>query len=151
MIQNLDSKACEFILENNYIGHLGYISENKPYVVPITYFFDKKENHIICYSGEGHKIQAMRKNKHISLQVADVRSVNQWKSVLVQGTFQLYFGNEARAYLHDFSLGIKNVITETEYQKVNFIREFSSKIEDDETAFVFLIKIESLTGKKRNP
>lgn len=150
MITDLETKECQFILENNYIGHLGYISENKPYVVPITYFFDKKENQIICYSAEGHKIQAMRKNKQISLQVADIHSVNKWKSVLVHGNTELHFGNEARAYLHVFSLGVKNVITETEYQKVNFIREFSSKIENDEAAFIFLIKIDSLTGKKRN-
>ncbi|MCX7551730.1 pyridoxamine 5'-phosphate oxidase family protein [Xanthomarina sp. F2636L] len=150
MITDLETKECHFILENNYIGHLGYISENKPYVVPITYFFDKKEDHIICYSAEGHKIQAMRKNKQISLQVGEVHSVNQWKSVLVHGDFELHFGNEARAYLHVFSLGIKHIITETEFQKVNFIREFSSKIEKDEAAFIFLIKIDSLTGKKRN-
>ncbi|HLV38525.1 pyridoxamine 5'-phosphate oxidase family protein [Xanthomarina sp.] len=150
MITDLDQRECQFILENNYIGHLGYISENKPYVVPITYFFDKKENHIICYSAEGHKIQAMRKNKKVSLQVADVHSINQWKSVLIHGNFELYFGNEARAYLHVFSLGVKNVITDTEYQKVNFISEFSSKIDTNETAFIFLIKIESLVGKKRS-
>ena len=150
MITDLDQRECQFILENNYIGHLGYISENKPYVVPITYFFDKKENHIICYSAEGHKIQAMRKNKKVSLQVADVHSINQWKSVLIHGNFELYFGNEARAYLHVFSLGVKNVITDTEYQKVNFISEFSSKIDTNETAFIFLIKIESLVSKKRS-
>ncbi|MCX7546721.1 pyridoxamine 5'-phosphate oxidase family protein [Xanthomarina sp. F1114] len=150
MIKNLETKECHFILENNYIGHLGYISENIPYVVPITYFFDKKENHIICYSAEGHKIQAMRKNKQVSLQVANVHSINQWKSVIVHGHSELHFGNEARTYLHDFSLGIKNIITETEYQKVDFISEFSSKIDKDEAAFIFLIKIDSLTGKKRN-
>lgn len=150
MIADLEHRECQFILENNFIGHLGYISGNKPYVVPITYFFDKDENHIICYSGEGHKIQAMRKNKQISLQVADIKSVNHWKSVLVNGNFQLYFGTEARAYLHTFSLGIKNVITDTKHKKVDFISEFSSKIESDEAAFVFLIKIKSLIGKKRN-
>lgn len=150
MIKDLDLKECQYILENNYIGHLGYISENKPYVVPITYFFDKKENHIICYSGEGHKIQAMRKNNQVSFQTADVHAVNKWKSVMIQGTSELHFGSEAQAYLHVFSLGIKNVISETEYQKVNFIREFSSKIESNESAFIFLIKITAITGKKRN-
>jgi hypothetical protein len=149
MITNLETKECQFILSNNYIGHLGYIFQNKPYVVPITYFFDEEKNHIICYSGEGHKIQAMRKNNQVSLQVAEIESVNNWKSVLTHGTFHLYFGNEAKAYLHEFSLGVKHVITEKEFQKVNFISEFSSKIYKDETPFVFLIKIEDLTGKKR--
>lgn len=149
MITNLETNECQFILSNNYIGHLGYIFQDKPFVVPITYFFDEKENHIICYSGEGHKIQAMRKNNRVSLQVDEIDSVNNWKSVLAHGTFKLYFGNEAKAHLHDFSLGVKNVITEKELQTVNFISEFSSKIYKDETPFVFIIKIEDLTGKKR--
>ncbi|EMQ96330.1 MAG: flavin mononucleotide-binding protein [Xanthomarina sp.] len=149
MITTLETKECHFILENNYIGHLGYIFQNKPFVVPITYYFDAKENQIICYSGEGHKIQSMRKNNQVSLQVAEIASVNNWKSVLAHGTFQLFFGNEAKAYLHEFSLGVKHVITEKEHQTVNFISDFSSKIYKDETPFVFIIKIEDITGKKR--
>jgi hypothetical protein len=149
MITNLETKECHFILENNYIGHLGYIFQNKPYVVPITYFFNTEKNHIICYSGEGHKIQAMRKNNQVSLQVAEIRTVNNWKSVLAHGTFQLYFGNEAKAYLHEFSLGVKSVITEKEHQTVNFISEFSSKIYKDEIPFVFIINLTEITGKKR--
>ncbi|TYA58052.1 pyridoxamine 5'-phosphate oxidase family protein [Formosa maritima] len=149
MISNLETKECHFILENNYIGHLGYIFQNKPFVVPITYFFDRKNNIIICYSGEGHKITAMRKNNSVSLQVADIDTVNNWKSVLVHGQFELYFGSEAKAYLHTFSLGVKDVITEQEQLKPDHISDFSSKIYKEEIPFVFLIKIDGITGKKR--
>ncbi|MFL0354209.1 pyridoxamine 5'-phosphate oxidase family protein [Xanthomarina sp. GH4-25] len=149
MITNIETKECHFILENNYIGHLGYIFQNKPFVVPITYYFDKKNNHIICYSGEGHKIQAMRKNNTVSIQIAEIASVNNWKSVLIHGHFELYFGSEAKAYLHEFSLGVKDVIIEKEHIKPNQISDFSSKIYKGETPFVFLIKITDITGKKR--
>ena len=149
MIQNLDIKECGFILENNYIGQLGYIFQNKPFVVPITYFYDKQNHAIICYSGEGHKITAMRKNNAVSLQVAEINSVNNWKSVLVHGEFELFFGSEAKAYLHAFSLGVKDVITEQEQVKPDHLSDFSSKIYKNEIPFVFLIKIEEITGKKR--
>ncbi len=149
MIQNIEIKECQFILENNYIGQLGYIFQNKPYVVPITYFFDKKNNYIICYSGEGHKITAMRKNNTVSLQVADIKTINNWKSVLVHGQFELHFGSDAKAYLHAFSLGVKDVITEQEHVKLDHISDFSSKIYKNEIPFVFLIKIDEITGKKR--
>jgi len=149
MITNLETKECNFILSNNYIGHLGYIFQNKPFVVPITYFFDEKANHIICYSGEGHKITAMRKNSTVSLQVAEIETVNNWKSVLIHGQFELHFGSEAKAYLHTFSLGVKDVITEQKQIKLDRISDFSSKIYKDEIPFVFLIKIKEVTGKKR--
>ncbi|MDO6596143.1 pyridoxamine 5'-phosphate oxidase family protein [Oceanihabitans sp. 2_MG-2023] len=150
MFKNLEEKETEYILENNYIGQLGYIFKKAPYVIPITYFFDKVSNAIICYSGDGHKMNAMRQNPTISLLVSDVDDVTNWKSVLVHGKFEQHFGSDAKAYLHKFSLGIKDIIIEKEHTKANFISDFSSKIYKDEIPAVFLIKIEKITGKKRS-
>jgi len=149
MFKNLEKKEIDYILENHYIGQLGYIFNNKPFVIPITYFFDKQRNVIICYSGDGHKMNAMRKNNAVSLQVSDIDSVSDWRSVLVHGTFELHYGSDAKAYLHQFSLGIKDIILEKEHSKANFISDFSSKIYKDNVPSVFIIKIENITGKKR--
>ncbi|MCK0178404.1 pyridoxamine 5'-phosphate oxidase family protein [Flavobacteriaceae bacterium S0862] len=149
MVKNLEKKEIKFILENNYIGYLSYISKSKPYVVPVTYYFDQVNNAIICYSGEGHKITAMRKNNAVSLQVLEVSTVNNWKSVLVHGKFEQHFGSDAKAYLHAFSLGVKDVIMEKEHIKLDYISEFSSKIYKGDNPIVYLIKIEEITGKKR--
>jgi len=149
MFKNLEEKEVEFILENNYIGHIGYIYQNKPYVVPITFYYNKENHTIICYSGDGHKMNAMRKNNAVSLQVNEIDNMINWKSVLVHGIFEQHFGSDAKAYLHKFSLGVKDVIIEREHRKVNFISEFSSKIYKDDIPAVFLIKIEEITGKKR--
>jgi nitroimidazol reductase NimA-like FMN-containing flavoprotein (pyridoxamine 5'-phosphate oxidase superfamily) len=149
MIKNLEDKEMKFILENNYIGHLSYIYQNKPYVVPITYYYDKPSNAIIGYSSEGHKIKAMRENSAVSLQVSEISTVNNWKSILVHGKFEQHFGSNAKAYLHAFSLGVKDVIMEKERTKLDFLSEFSSKIYKGESPVVYLIKIENITGKKR--
>lgn len=150
MFINLEDKEIKFILENNYIGHLGYIFQDRPYVVPITYFFNKENNSIICYSGDGHKMNAMRKNNAVALQISEINSVSDWKSVLIHGSFEPHFGSDAKASLHRFSLGIKDVILEQEHKKANFISEFSSKIHNEDTPSVFIIKIQEITGKKRN-
>lgn len=149
MIKNLETEEILYILENNYIGHLSYIYQNRPYTVPITYFYDKKNHSIICYSDEGHKINAMRKNNLVSLQISEIISVDHWKSVLAHGTFEQHFGSDAKAYLHTFSLGIKDLIIEKEHRKLDFINEFSSKIYKGEIPIVFLIKLDEITGKKR--
>src|SRR5690606_28354032 len=146
MFINLEDKEIKFILENNYIGYLGYIYNKRPYVVPITYFFDKEENAIICYSGQGHKINAMQKNKAVSLQVTTIDDLTNWKSVMVHGTFEQLFGSNAKAYLHKFSLGVKDVIMEQEHKTVNFLSEFSSKVYKENIPTVFRIKIEEFTG-----
>ncbi|MFG6687399.1 pyridoxamine 5'-phosphate oxidase family protein [Mariniflexile sp. HNIBRBA6329] len=150
MIQNIEEKEMRFILENNYVGQLGYVYRNRPYVVPITYYFDKEKNAIICYSGDGHKMNALRINKEVCLQVSAINTVNNWKSVLVHGKFVQHFGSNAKAYLHKFSLGVKDVILEKEQTELDFIYEFSSKVNEEGSAIVFLIEIEEMTGKKRD-
>ena len=149
MFVNLKDKEINYILKNNYIGNLGYIYQDRPFVVPITYFFDTENNVIICYSGDGHKMSAMRKNEAVSLQVAEIESVNNWKSIMIHGKFEQHFGSDAKAYLHKFSLGVKDVILEREHKKADFISEFSSKIYNDNIPSVFVIKIEEITGKMR--
>jgi nitroimidazol reductase NimA-like FMN-containing flavoprotein (pyridoxamine 5'-phosphate oxidase superfamily) len=150
MFINLEGKEVNFVLENNYIGQLAYIFHNKPYVVPITYYYNQENNTIICYSGVGHKMEAMRKNSAVSLLVADIDSVINWKSVAVHGKFEECFGSDAKAYLHKFTTGVKEVMLQKELQEVNFISEFSSRIFNDTIPVVFSIKIEEITGKKRN-
>ena len=147
MIKNLNPKDCNFVLSHNYIGYLSYIFQNKPYVVPITYFY--KEDSIICYSSLGHKINAMRKNPNVSLQVSTIDSVTNWESVLVHGIYKEIDGSEAKALLHDFSLGIKDVIMNLERKDLNYISEFSAKIYTEDSPVVFRIEIEHITGKLR--
>ncbi|WP_456437112.1 pyridoxamine 5'-phosphate oxidase family protein [Psychroserpens sp.] len=147
MIRNLNKEDCELILKQNYIGHLGYIYRERPYVIPITYFF--KDNRVICYSGEGHKIVAMRKHTPISLEVSDITSVDEWKSIAVHGSYEEFEGSYAKALLHDFSLGIKDIILNKEHRDLNFISEFSAKIAKNDLPIVFVLNIEEITGKMR--
>lgn len=147
MIKSLDREECEIVLRHNYIGHLAYIYRNRPYVIPITYFF--KDNRIICYSGEGHKIIAMRKHAPITMEVSEIDSVDQWKSIAIHGSYEEFDGSAAKSLLHDFSLGIKDIIMNKEHRDLNFISEFSAKIAKNDIPIVFVINIEDITGKKR--
>jgi len=149
MIKTLENREKDFILSRNYIGNLGYIYKNEPYIVPITYFYNKEGNNIICYSGNGQKINAMRKNNAVSLCVSDIGSVNDWKSVLIQGKYKEHDGIDAKALLHQFSLGVKSIILSKEQRSLDFINQFSNKIYNDETPVVFTIKIEEISGRKR--
>ncbi|MDJ0646862.1 MAG: pyridoxamine 5'-phosphate oxidase family protein [Flavobacteriaceae bacterium] len=149
MIRTLNSKENLQLLSTNYIGFLSYIYRNRPFVVPITYFYDKKNNVIISYSGNGHKIRAMRKHDQVSLEVAEIDSVNDWKSILVQGTFRQLQGSEAKAYLHEFSLGVKDLVIKKEGRSLDFISEFSSKIYRDDIPVIYTIKVEEITGRMR--
>ena len=150
MIKNLEKAECIHLLKNNYIGFLGYIYKNKPFVLPISYYFDESKNTIIGYSGKGHKIKALRIHNYASLEVAKINSINQWQSVLVQGTFEELSGSHSKSQLHNFSNGIKEIINKNEDRNIQFLSEFSGKIYNDEFPIVFIINIDKITGKERN-
>ncbi|MBQ0769480.1 MAG: pyridoxamine 5'-phosphate oxidase family protein [Bizionia sp.] len=137
------------LLADNYIGDLAYISQNKPFIAPITYFYNEEKNAIIGYSAMGHKIRGMRENGNVSLLVTDVDSVSSWKSILVHGTYEELNTSEAKAQLHIFSLGVKDLVVNNELRTVNFIEEFSSKVDTEDYPIVFFIHIEEITGRLR--
>lgn len=149
MIKKLAETDGTELLSRNYIGHLAFIDQGSPYIIPITYYFDREGQYILSYSSEGHKIKAMRRNKQVSLCVDEIDSVNQWRSILVHGEFEEVEGSDAKFQLHRFSEGVKNVITKKEHRNLHFISEFSSKLETAGIPIVYRIKITEISGKFR--
>jgi len=149
MFKELSIEACKHLLAGNYIGRIGYISKNNADIIPITYYYDADQHSIISYSGEGFKIDAMRKNESVSFQVDEIESVNQWQSVLVYGSYEELSGLDAKRLLHEFSEGVKKNISKKENSSPKFIREFSSKLSAIGSPVVYRINISGMTGKQR--
>lgn len=148
-MEDLRPKECIDLLNNNYIGHLAYISEGKPFTVPITYYYDQKDS-ILAYASEGHKIDAMRKNTAVSLQVEEINGVKDWISILVHGEFKEITGANAKFLLHEFADGVKAIIHKKENLMPQYISEFTSDVYSRGITIVYRIKITKMTGKKMN-
>lgn len=146
---DLNQNECLNILIDNYIGHLGYLANGIPYVIPISYFYDQESKTIISYAAEGHKISAMRENKNVALNVQEITSITNWKSVLAHGTFEELNQIDAKQLLHKFSDGIKSVILKKEHKSTEFISEFSNKLYSRGNPIVFRIHINEITGKRK--
>ena len=149
MILKLAKSNCIRLLRDNYIGHLAYIYKNHPYVVPVTYYYDSGSHAMIGYSSIGHKIKALRQNPAVSLEISEIISVNNWRSVVVYGKYDEYLGSSAKISLHKFSEGVKEIIKIKEGKNLNFLSEFSSKIYKDGIPVVFKIDIDDMTGRER--
>ena len=146
---DLTTSAIERVLRNNYLGHLAYLWQGKPYLIPITYYFDPADNTIISYTSDGHKINAMRNNNSVTVQVEEIQSMFNWESAMVHGTFEELEGSVAKQKLHVFTEGIKNTIKRKEHKEVEFINEFSSKLYSRGNPIVYQVKILEISGKRR--
>lgn len=148
-MKNLSKQECVKLLKNNYIGHLAYLSGGIPESLPITYYFDARNETIISYSGEGMKIKSMRKNPQISFQVEEITNLQNWKSVILYGRFEELEAIDAKKMLHVFAEGVKAILSRKENTSLNYLNEFSSKVETPVNSIVYRINISDMKGRQR--
>ena len=150
MIKDLNTKEILRLLEDNYIGRLAFVLGESPFIIPITYYHDADENCIISYSAVGHKIEAMRKNNAVCLQVDQIVSIINWKSIVVHGNYEELKGSTAKKYLHRFAEGVKRTFIRKEGAEPKFIGDFSSRLDERGMPVVYRINITEIGGKYRD-
>ena len=86
IINEMVEKQCRAVLARGSIGRLGCSLDNQPYVVPI--YFAYEPDYIYALSTLGQKIEWMRTNPKVCLQVDEIESPAQWVSVIANGIYQ---------------------------------------------------------------
>ena len=99
MITHLNKDEARAQLRRGRIGHLGCIVGGDPYVLPVNYIFE--DNFIYIHSLPGRKIEAMRSNGRVCLQVDDIESQLKWTSVIALGKFEEIESPAERASILD--------------------------------------------------
>ena len=80
-----ENEAIE-VIKAGRIGRLGCVEQEGPYVVPINYLIDGRE--IYSHALPGKKIDAMRVNPLVCLQVDHIRDDLHWSSAIAFGKFE---------------------------------------------------------------
>ena len=86
VIRELTRQASLDLLARNHLGRLACARGNQPYVFPM--FFACHDNSLYCASKIGQKIEWMRENPLVAVEVDEIDSAQQWASVMVQGRYE---------------------------------------------------------------
>jgi nitroimidazol reductase NimA-like FMN-containing flavoprotein (pyridoxamine 5'-phosphate oxidase superfamily) len=86
MMGELNASQIDEVLRSEVVGRIGCIAQGWPYIVPVTYVYDGE--HVYAHSSEGMKLRAMRADPLVCFQVDQIRSMHDWRSVLVRGHFE---------------------------------------------------------------
>lgn len=86
MFARLNEVESMTLLGRAHVARLGCIVDGGPYVIPINYYF--ADGCIYSHSLPGQKISALRENPKACVQVDEVESDLQWRSVLVFGNYE---------------------------------------------------------------
>jgi len=85
LITRLRSKECREILARLGFGRLACSSNNRPYIVPIYFVYDRER--LYCFSTQGQKIEWMRENPLVCVETDEIHSHENWTSVVVLGRY----------------------------------------------------------------
>jgi uncharacterized protein len=83
-IDEMSSKEIYELLRKIGYGHLGFIHEGKPYVMPMHYYLEGEE--IYMFTTEGMKTHDIDASPEICIQVEEIiNDPLHWRSVIVAG------------------------------------------------------------------
>ena len=86
LIHEMAEDECRTALKRVGFGRLGCARDNQPYVLPIYFSYDGK--HLYGFSTLGQKIEWVRANPLVCLEIDERTSHHQWMSVVVSGRYE---------------------------------------------------------------
>lgn len=145
MTGHLNEQEIDNILQSQVICRLACCYRHVPYVVPLAYFYDG--NALFMQSFDGMKLMIMRRNPRVCVQIDSIQGLKSWKSVLIQGHFQLLTGTaETTARERYFD---KIYVLQNNPHIHGFGHEAAAEVIDPIRAkpHLFKISIQSISGR----
>lgn len=81
----ISQPECEQLLGRVSIGRLACSLNDQPYVVPVCFAYEPEWLYV--FSTLGKKIEWMRENPKVCLQVDEIANPSNWISVVINGTY----------------------------------------------------------------
>ena len=85
-IIELTNKECFAALARLTIGRLACARNDQPYIVPIH--FASHQRHLYSFATRGQKVDWMRTNPLVCVEIDEIVSRSDWMSVIVQGRYE---------------------------------------------------------------
>jgi nitroimidazol reductase NimA-like FMN-containing flavoprotein (pyridoxamine 5'-phosphate oxidase superfamily) len=127
MLKRLNEEEAKSLLSEGSIGHLGCVTKQGPYVVPVNYIFH--DGNIYVHSLMGDKILSLRENPKVCLQVEKLENEYSWRSAIAFGKYEEITNPDERYWFTRRILvrfphltPVESIASEAEHDKVVIFR-----------------------------
>ena len=144
IIHELTAAQCEEFLTQAVIGRLGCAQHNQPYIVPVSVYFDRGEKCLYSFSTVGRKVQWMRDNPKVCIEVDDIADQFHWTTVLVTGRYEEIGDLEGERSVKERALAL---FQQHPQWWLPGTAKLASGVEH-ETPVLFRIRITSVSGRR---
>ena len=85
-IQTMTEAECLSTLTRTNLGRLACAHQNQPYIVPI--YFTYEQPYLYAFTTPGQKVEWMRYNPLVCLEVDEIEDSEHWTSVVIFGRYE---------------------------------------------------------------
>ena len=86
VIKEMTIDDCLKVLSRECLGRLACAHDNQPYVVPIYFVYE--EPYVYGFTTLGQKVEWMRSNPLVCVELDAVENFNEWTSILLFGRYE---------------------------------------------------------------
>jgi uncharacterized protein len=146
-IHEMTEAECRQALEQATVGRLACARDNQPYVVPI--YFALHREHIYTFTTLGQKVEWMRTNPRVCLEVDERAEHDRWHSVVVFGQYDELpdVPEFEAARVKALELLEKHVM----WWEPAYVGAGHRDLPHTETPIFYRIKIDRMTGHRATP
>jgi nitroimidazol reductase NimA-like FMN-containing flavoprotein (pyridoxamine 5'-phosphate oxidase superfamily) len=145
-IVEISRKECIDLLNRVSIGRLACSKDDQPFVVPICFAHEK--DHLYFFSTVGKKIQWMRKNPKVCLQVDEIAGRSRWASVVVIGS---YVELDGRRHAAEIEHAKELLGQRAEWWELPLVERREHSGDSSLELVFFRVDIRSMTGLSGSP
>jgi len=87
-IHTLSTEECVDFLQDRTFGQLACSYRDQPYIVPIYFSFGSDWRRFYAFSTVGQKIEWMRTNPKVCVEIEEITDKSHWTTVIVFGSYE---------------------------------------------------------------
>jgi uncharacterized protein len=149
MYGELTASQVEALLHAEVTAHLGCMDGTRPYVVPVSYYYDGK--YVYGYTRDGMKLRMMRAHPLVCVQVERIEEIRNWRSVVAWGAFEELTGAEAEQARQEFARHFSPLLGGAPVQRAHGMEGWGMHPASWQDAVVYRIHLTTKTGRYETP
>jgi nitroimidazol reductase NimA-like FMN-containing flavoprotein (pyridoxamine 5'-phosphate oxidase superfamily) len=108
VIHELTPADCAEVLARSSLARLACCRANQPYVVPVSFAYDPRQACLLSFSAIGKKVEWMRENPNVCVEVEDLEDRFHWTTVVISGRYEEIGDSQPERPLRDRALHLFN-------------------------------------------
>lgn len=147
-IKELTDAECHLFLSEQRFGRISCALENQPYTVPFHFAFDG-EDYLYVFATFGQKIEWMRANPLVCVEVDDIQNQFEWFSLVIFGSYEEL--PDSPEFAEDRAAAYALLSRHAMWWQPGFVIGSHPKMPMDEKPIFFRVHIDQITGRQAFP